>query len=661
MGGKIDPNSSRFNTEKAFIHKLKSYDKSFCWTFLVFDPEQHNYFVEIDKILQLNGTETGYAGSLLQFFLVSPPFLYYQSYYYRPQYVVWVTDKVKIVSNILLHLFHYGTRLWSIQHSFVVQSSQNGNDMTNFLYLNRYSRLNFFHSIQPDFLENWTMSWITINCLKSQETQCFERLVHNTKIYSKLNMYFWRYGPFTVSKGSDSAVPDFRGNHSKLFANSYPADFHNLAKDVNQFDEFIGYVLFEKSLYGFNTSVEIDQKKERFYVFNKIQPLSFSTYIGDVIIVKKISKSFLSCYGSATVTFLEQYATPLDYISWISCLTVFGMITTILWVFHPGYERIHEKYFIVITLLAPLLDTYVPDYKFSSKTDPQKCVHDDRGRITYSVLKCLALAWLLFTIVLTTGYKSAFTSSILVPLKSSASWKQIYDVNWSKIYSLIAESVETLTAYNNGSGLGLFYYYFLLERTQGYAGQLKKLSQFQKLVETLWQDLIVIMGMDKPNEHNEDPIFKPLSYRFPAHLLGNLSVCNEKVAYLDDSDNIREILKFMNNNNGNREYFKGGDDFLDEDFGFETAEFFDQSNFVVKQMKILLSSGIYRYWENWYERNKPNKLFSSYYNLSTNSSAPKSTNGSKRLPLSGKITTIFYTCMIFVVIAISAFLIELIL
>lgn len=104
-----------------------------------------------------------------------------------------------------------------------------------------------------------------------------------------------------------------------------------------------------------------------------------------------------------------------------------------------------------------------------------------------------------------------------------------------------------------------------------------------------------------------------LHYQWPSHVYPNLSKC-DKSAYMDETTNIRNIVPFLNDDVDGIVFLEGTDqDFLLTWTAIQIGPT-PRGNFVLKRVKYLTSSGIYQWWEAWFARTRPKKLFPYYAN-----------------------------------------------
>ncbi|OXA49197.1 hypothetical protein Fcan01_15499 [Folsomia candida] len=98
------------------------------------------------------------------------------------------------------------------------------------------------------------------------------------------------------------------------------------------------------------------------------------------------------------------------------------------------------------------------------------------------------------------------------------------------------------------------------------------------------------------------------------HLYPNISKCHDKLVYMDTTEHILELLDYLNDNRDGIVFMKGSDDeFLLTYFGIQIDPY-QRNNYVLDRLKVLISSGIYNWWEAWFRKNKKRKLFPHYAN-----------------------------------------------
>lgn len=128
------------------------------------------------------------------------------------------------------------------------------------------------------------------------------------------------------------------------------------------------------------------------------------------------------------------------------------------------------------------------------------------------------------------------------------------------------------------------------------------------------------------------------------------------VALMDTKENVEGITRFFNNHQRNRIYVNvEGDYFFTErrpyPFGWALPPI--RSNYVEKQLKMFISSGIFTHLKSVYNIWKPAKLLGQYANWRY----PK-IEAVSRLNFSSKVTAGFYVCGICLIICVLAFVAE---
>lgn len=139
---------------------------------------------------------------------------------------------------------------------------------------------------------------------------------------------------------------------------------------------------------------------------------------------------------------------------------------------------------------------------------------------------------------------------------------------------------------------------------------------------------------------SETPI-KPIQDNETDRLVKKLSTCG-KIAFIDTTENIAAILPFLNDNPDHIKYLTGVEPFFKASRGWLIYPV--RGNYAERRLQIMVSSGIYGHWENWYRLLKTRRLFHIYANWTF----PKF-DAVSQLNHNSKVVTGFYISGIFLV------------
>ncbi|OXA40972.1 hypothetical protein Fcan01_24244 [Folsomia candida] len=391
-----------------------------------------------------------------------------------------------------------------------------------------------------------------------------------------------------------------------------PPDWIKISNKSESFQDFIAYTILSETLFNVTPPLKVYNKDV--YQYFGLDRKQYYITSHQIILVGSKSYSFLSCYGIKKENSYQVFTDPFHTYVWLSIITivlVFTLITTV-----PKHRSVDMD--IVILTFSVLLEISLTER--IKKGFPSK------------IIRHLFWVWIFSSIVLTSYYKDIFTTEVILPFKPSLTWDHIYDLFDQKgfqFYFPVPAHVETyFESYSNGTPFRSIYdleSYIDIKLAASYGGNLPRLLGYKRLAEAL---------LASEGDLGMKRIWKGLHYKWPFDIYSNLSNCGRSV-YLDERENIRDIIPFLNDNKDGTVFMSGADkDFLLE---WNTIEIdpTPRGNFVLKRVKFLLTSGIYHWWEAWFAKTRPKKLFPYYANWTK----PK-LGALERLDFVSKFTTI---------------------
>lgn len=501
---------------------------------------------------------------------------------------------------------------------------------------------------QPHFMlyyhnrlySNLTMSlsapWYEIKCFDPQFDNCYEKLGTVSESISYLNKYFWamkqRKDKVASNIIQSPTLTSMRENYFNKIVTFY--EKVTQATSPTTFDDFFDFWILEDVLKYRNKSdrgesygiYALHQKQEVYF----INPLNHP----NVIVQGEVTFSFLSCHNvhrySSTLSALTS---PFDNVTWIVILLTFTSLTIL------GDQRGSNSNMLLLRGLFSF-GICVENSVLSA--------YQSRlfGRQRYPTEKLVTgLFAILIGSILTNWYKTCFTKEMIVPAIYTSTWRTAFDVRHFTILIPI-DAVLQIPPVNNmkdrDQSSYMFYMFFgmQLQKLIGYEGQSKVFKEYSETAEAFYN------GTPDGKVGVIKPAIKPVWYEDVAYFVNNMTICDE-VAYMDRAENVVTLLPFLNDNANGKVFLRGDVGFLSTLHGWWSYPI--RNSYVWNRIKVMMSSGIYSYWENWFKTVKPIKLFHHYANWTY----PKVDTVAK-LDFSSKISTAFYICGICLVVSIFA-------
>ncbi|OXA60700.1 hypothetical protein Fcan01_04700 [Folsomia candida] len=553
-----------------------------CWAFFILLPEYH-YTLQ----LQPSQSKNDFFPRLFHF-LKHPCFIEIVEI---SQYLIWLTTTRSTYQTEIALLTQ--DSMESLAHRHVVLVSvtihQGVAELVHDAGIIPLHCHNRYHA------GNISSPFFTIHC--DQHT-CFTQLTNFTESITQLNKYFWEVEAWRNSDGSDRSNAVVEGIKKKYFSQSdQSVDMRKIALLTN-FDEFLGFWIFEDIIFLIGKSKEIHKPNNYLYVFGARQELKFgSGYHHSVIQIETKSFSFLSCHQVGHhISTLSQLFTPFHLIVWIllGCSVLIVALIALLASYHC------KNFHFVLFIIGILLENSVLS-------------HYDKLRVSvkqHGVQIFIGVVVLLYGTLLTNWYKTSFTKEMILPTVYTKPWKSIVDLKNFTFYIPLdtfttREEMESIDAMGRTD---VFFYVKLLKRLSisavcDEAGLPQVLDGHCKMTKLLLKSVHFIKGKAVSD------LLKPLRYRDPLHLVENLSFC-DKTAYLDNSDNVASVLPYLNDNFDGKVFMKGEDGFMPTFHGWQSIPV--HNSFPWKRLKVMISSGIYAHWDSWFKRMKSARLFMHY-------------------------------------------------
>ncbi|OXA38771.1 hypothetical protein Fcan01_26456 [Folsomia candida] len=221
----------------------------------------------------------------------------------------------------------------------------------------------------------------------------------------------------------------------------------------------------------------------------------------------------------------------------------------------------------------------------------------------YFSIQALLILWCLFSTILSNGYKALLTTDVIRALNASSKHDEFLDLANFTVFSPIPESLYASYAMDSviSWGVETQFEQDILSSTVFYA-----VERYKLLVE----------HFATVDTEKEMVYLKPIAYPWPEHLVGNLTNggnCTER-AYVDTAQKIDETLEFV------KRYVRLND--MDEQFlsnkkALETNMLGWMWNEVdprvaaglIERQGVILSSGIYNFWDKLYKRFRKERGF----------------------------------------------------
>ncbi|OXA42739.1 Leucine-rich repeat-containing protein 30 [Folsomia candida] len=541
------------------------------------------------------------------------------------QYFIWVTSTTLDVLTFESNILELGLREVIILKFSV------------FFYESPLLRMyyyNMYHLKNPPVGVELSEQWYEISCLPFE---CLYQLDTVSNNVSKLNKYFW-YNPRTL----------YVLDH---------VDFTHLGyqklASVTTKNTFLAYLIFQDVL------INGLKKSKTLHYISPIKRIRYYTSRWFNFLYYDVkSYSFVSCYGIRSSFDLGSALTgPFDVSSWTILATSFIIVVIIFTSLRRNV--ISDGFFLVVGIS---LESSVLTLQTVYETTFRRKKHYLVG--SYAII---AVWIVLMGTILTNWYKTWFTMEMIIPTKYKSPWDSV--INNEGITVLMTFSLLDDNYYEVQPKIDFFryrsFYFEILLRCLEIASQdveYKRLVHNRKTAKALADMLLYHLGYNANlipimkgralsntrNSANAPQLNKSALQNIPIRpveydegdsykITKTLKTC-QKVALMDEKQNIAKITAFLNDNEENVVFVSGdGDSFFTTIVGWEVAPAKD--SYVEIRLKVFISSGIWTHWENLYDLWRPEKLLFHYVNWTN----PRVEMVSK-LNFSSKIVTAFYVC-----------------
>ncbi|OXA36943.1 hypothetical protein Fcan01_28309 [Folsomia candida] len=506
-----------------------------------------------------------------------------------PIHIIWLvpaeTNSAQVQTICEKILFPEIMYLGSREYHF----SQPGfNGTEHFYHLNLYRPLtsrNFPVSAKFEFL-------LDINCSPKSKMECYQSIEDAAhKIAMTYNKFAWvYYGWLILGKIETTFTQTFMEMKKKYFHLKQSPDWIQVANQSESLDDFVAYTVLSDSLFNMSVSRIVDRNRK--YVFHA-KTRQYNSNIHQVVLTGSRSYSFLSCYGIQKENSYKAFIDPFDKYVWLCIITVVVIFSSIRGMITCSLQNVDAS----ILSVAVLLEISVPNI----------------NKVFPSQLNYVFWIWIFCAVLLTSLYKTIFTAEVILPYKRSPLWTHIYDLQdqgFQFFVPIIPYSKLYYDLYTNGAPLHhtiSFQFFPEMAIAADYAGDSPRLLGYKRFAKAL---------LDTRSNSNKDMrIFRRnLHYKWPSHVYPNLSRCADKLAYLDENENIKDIIPYLNDNVDGIVFMDGADeDFLLTWYAIQIYPT-PRRNFVLDRVKFLMVSGIYKRWEDWFSKRRPKKLFPYYDN-----------------------------------------------
>ncbi|OXA39652.1 hypothetical protein Fcan01_25457 [Folsomia candida] len=474
----------------------------------------------------------------------------------------------------------------------------------------RMEHLNIFYvfpyQVLPGMEKSLRKESFNISCKANEEHLCFEQLTRISIIVTNLNKYFW-----IVGKSHQELLSIFKNNkipESKAIAAVLRVEtLHDLIdfwimQDIPLHYTFQGCFSIRRQTYS-----------------------GFFGFPGDSFYLRKVHKyCFISCYKVwQDSSLLYALTSPFGNLAWICFITSFLAVT----IFLSGSQKKFGSAGFRLAVGIMLESSVLYLLKFPKK---------------YEISLVVGIWIILAGTLLTNWYKTAFTIEMIVPITHGAPWYGLLNIEGVKVLM----PLRLMTANVRGDLPHFLYVELFFGAIQHRAlpfiewfSHNKCLKSYFKMAQMLANLMPINYQLHYQPMNVTDlrkvPI-QPILYNETAHLVRHLSSC-DRTGFLDEKENVASVLPFLNDNSDGITYMIGEDNFFTEFLGWPASPV--ARDYTFRRLGVMLTSGIYGYWEGLYKLVRPKKLFHHYANW-THPNLPKVA----KLDLNSKIVTAFYIC-----------------
>ncbi|OXA49191.1 hypothetical protein Fcan01_15493 [Folsomia candida] len=638
-----DPFSNQIESKFPLVRRLILFPH--CWAFFSILPEIDWTF---PKVLDHNVTKFGYRERFLldRYFRYEP---YFISKNWPNQYFIWVSRIWRKIQNYLRPVVIWNKDMFGMYEIIIVPAAydEHGENLI-LIGNNKTFELHFqnFYYLSNDLSSEtggYTNAWEPISCNAPNPHKCFQEIERIKKLIAERNKYFWKSVTFEIKYTEENIIDKI--HTIKLSQHTGQVKLYKIA-NLATLDEFTTFLIFENFV-NYNQSkvtnrhVFTSRESLEAAFASVLRPPDVSYIMDDVE-----TFSFVSCYKvRPEVSFASALSAPFDGYIWIFLSSSFAAVVLLL------------KYLTERDMLDGILFTGGVCFEISLLADyTLKATRLLSTSGKFKLYYILALWTILCGVVLPNWYKTSFTMELIVPVKLSSPWKTIMNVKGVQVIIPFARFLDKARMEFNikrHKRIAAFYEE-LKERLRElirYEGDLKLFLEYKNVAYSLWLTTMNLRSQTAQENRTWDEIsIHPIEYNDTTVLIKSLNSCG-KIAMMDLKENVRLILPFLNDNKNGIVYEKGDDTFFSGIRGWRVVPV--RGNYAEKTLKVLLSSGIYSYWEKWFKRVKPEKLFHHYANWTH-----PVNDAVSLLDYNSKIVTAFLVCGICLGVCGTAFVME---
>ncbi|OXA56230.1 hypothetical protein Fcan01_09872 [Folsomia candida] len=613
---------------------------------------------------------------LSHFFGVKPNLFPKSNYQTFPSYhLVFLVDVVMPVWRKHLGV---GSYLWSnIDINPFIVVLQKFEDHANQMVKLTIQTIHYICHFGCDLHQPRDVEPIPINHLDSV---LFSILKHDLS----LEKYFWK------SYKQDSSVQDLGNIMDELKVKRIPSigdthrTFYIKTLSKSSFFEFLPIYLLRDEVQ------ELDENKTSLYPTPRLLPEIHSgfttpqyrtTFYAEFVdnfmftsdtLMEKEYFNFITCDVNWKSSY-DFYIKPFSFHVWLSVLISLLATSAMFLLATMRTSRPKKSVFnILLTFSCFLLELDIQPKIARRKSADWKTP------------QLIIVFWAIVSLILSNAYVGIFTSDLIKPFEPEMDTKFIENLIGWEIFSPIAKDTkEQLWYFLNPNNISrdirdeyenniefwrletkilllLYYLHWQEEKFRELSPSLtnnkesSKLAQISKFVNSFFL------------QNNEDGIsnaklLKPLSYRYPSQFFSNMTKKDcHKIAYVDLVQNIDSILIYANSRYPRHmKFVKGKDKFEGVSYSFRTQA--SNDNLLAWRLSVMLSSGIYHFWENLFANYAANtkQLFQYYDERKDDVKSTVENDEAVALSLDSRVETAFLILIFGLVLSLSAIFVEL--
>ncbi|OXA53879.1 hypothetical protein Fcan01_11253 [Folsomia candida] len=313
-----------------------------------------------------------------------------------------------------------------------------------------------------------------------------------------------------------------------------------------------------------------------------------------LIIIRKNEHNFLTCHGTRSMIKYALYLTPFD--AWIWTISLVTLITSSLVIYLLQCDDQNDTVTsLVIQLLAIFLE---------QSSEPGTFLRTGISK------KIIFMLWCIVCIVLGTGHRAIFTTDMITPPEITlpyAQFRDLYEHNFTFAGAVSPDGEAHWIKHGE-----------ILDFVQS-----DVIVEFEFLKKSGIQELVNLSRriLSKSGRNNRYTYFRAVSFTDPVHFKNLLARCDGRIAYIDLRERIDRILPYLNeamSKVGSEVKFgKGGAALWTSYTGWTWLRGAREGQSRLAEglrdrLQILISAGIYSFWENLFDRFKGRELFDRF-------------------------------------------------